>query len=243
METVRSRRRSRSAEARSPSRSSAQTRRRLALQKRRRARTRRLHPDAVRRRQGDSGGKKMYKEMAAQNRAVLADWTGQRLRTRAVVSAIFMIVTTSTAATTTAGTGLVLMSTYCAQRWAAANARPGSAPLPRGRLMPRVASAARSGKKQRCGDAAGAGGVARKKARSRCPHDRERSKCKGCEGGGHQHQRRRSKCKECGGAGICPHQRRRSRCKECHEKADEVDAGRTLPPPPPPPCGARRKRN
>ena len=42
------------------------------------------------------------------------------------------------------------------------------------------------------------GGGAPKKQRSKCPHQRERSKCK-----------------ECGGSSICPHQRRRNRCKEC----------------------------
>jgi hypothetical protein len=38
----------------------------------------------------------------------------------------------------------------------------------------------------------------KKKPRSVCPH-----------------QRQRSKCKECGGASICQHQRIRSRYKEC----------------------------
>ena len=42
------------------------------------------------------------------------------------------------------------------------------------------------------------GGGAAKTQHSKCPHQRERSKCK-----------------ECGGSGICPHQRQRSRCKEC----------------------------
>ena len=42
------------------------------------------------------------------------------------------------------------------------------------------------------------GGVASKTQRSKCPH-----------------QRQKSRCKECGGAGICPHQRIRSQCKEC----------------------------
>ena len=99
-----------------------------------------------------------------------------------------------------------------------------------------------AGKRRRCGDAdaAGEGGASRKKARSRCPHDRERSQCKECGGasicphqrersrckecGGAgicQHQRRRSECKECGGAGICPHQRIRSQCKECRTEANE----------------------
>ena len=78
------------------------------------------------------------------------------------------------------------------------------------------------GKRRRCGDPAGAEGAARKRARSRCPHDRERSQCKECGGAGIcQHQRQRSQCKECGGAGICPHQRIRSRCKVCQEEAND----------------------
>ena len=71
-------------------------------------------------------------------------------------------------------------------------------------------------KRRRCEDIAGAEGAARKKARSRCPHGRERSTCTECGGAGLcPHQRRRRQCKECGGAGICQHQRRRSKCKEC----------------------------
>ena len=71
---------------------------------------------------------------------------------------------------------------------------------------PSVAAAATmavgaAGKRRRCGKAAGEGGAAPKKARSRCPHDRERSKCK-----------------ECGGASLCQHQRRRTQCKECREE-------------------------
>jgi len=76
------------------------------------------------------------------------------------------------------------------------------------------------GKRRRCEDTAE--GAARKKARSICPHGRERSQCTECGGAGIcPHQRQRSRCKECGGAGICPHQRQRSRCKECREEADE----------------------
>ena len=66
-----------------------------------------------------------------------------------------------------------------------------------------VPAAAGAGKRRWSGDAAGAGGAAHKKGRSRCPHDRIRSRCK-----------------ECGGSGICPHQRRRSTCQECREEAD-----------------------
>jgi hypothetical protein len=51
-----------------------------------------------------------------------------------------------------------------------------------------------SSKRRRRGEAdAAEAGVATKKPRSVCPH-----------------QRKRSKCKECGGGSICPHQRQMS---------------------------------
>jgi len=53
------------------------------------------------------------------------------------------------------------------------------------------------GKRRWCGDAAGAEGAARNRARSRCPHDRESIKFK-----------------ECGGAGLCRYLHQRSTCKE-----------------------------
>ena len=60
------------------------------------------------------------------------------------------------------------------------------------------------------------GGGAPKKQRSKCPHQRQRSKCKECGGSSIcPHQRQRSRCKECGGSSLCPHQRQKSRCKEC----------------------------
>ena len=50
----------------------------------------------------------------------------------------------------------------------------------------------------------------------KCPHNRQRSRCKDCGGMGIcEHNRQKSKCRECGGASICPHQRVRSRCKDC----------------------------
>ena len=59
-------------------------------------------------------------------------------------------------------------------------------------------------------------GRAVKKSRPRCPHNRERYRCKECGGASIcEHNRQRSKCKECGGASICEHHRIRSRCKEC----------------------------
>jgi hypothetical protein len=73
-----------------------------------------------------------------------------------------------------------------------------------------------TGKRRVRGEADAAGGAAKKKPPSVCPHQRERSKCKECGGLGIcPHQRIRSQCKECGGASICQHQRRRSQCKEC----------------------------
>jgi len=75
-----------------------------------------------------------------------------------------------------------------------------------------------AGKRRRCGNAANAGGAEpnKKNARSRCPHDRDRSRCKECGGSGIcQHQRIRRQCKECGGSKMCQHRRRRSECKEC----------------------------
>ena len=53
-------------------------------------------------------------------------------------------------------------------------------------------------------------------ARQKCPHNRQKSRCKDCGGGSIcEHNRRRSRCKECGGGSICEHNRRRSRCKDC----------------------------
>ena len=73
-----------------------------------------------------------------------------------------------------------------------------------------------TGRRRGLGEADATGGAERKKPRSLCPHQRQRSQCKECGGGSIcPHQRRRRQCKECGGASICQHQRRRSECKEC----------------------------
>ena len=49
-----------------------------------------------------------------------------------------------------------------------------------------------------------------------CHHNRQRSRCRECEGRALcPHNRQRSYCKECGGRGICPHNRRRTLCREC----------------------------
>ena len=50
----------------------------------------------------------------------------------------------------------------------------------------------------------------------RCPHGRQKSRCKSCGGGSLcSHGRVRSRCKTCGGGSICPHGRERSGCKPC----------------------------
>ena len=73
-----------------------------------------------------------------------------------------------------------------------------------------------AGKRRVRGEADAAGGAAKKKPRSVCPHQRRRSRCKECGGTDIcPHQRQRSSCKECGGAGICQHLRQRNKCKEC----------------------------
>ena len=50
----------------------------------------------------------------------------------------------------------------------------------------------------------------------KCPHGRQRYRCKECGGSGIcEHGRRRSQCRECKGSGICGHGYYRSKCKEC----------------------------
>ena len=49
-----------------------------------------------------------------------------------------------------------------------------------------------------------------------CPHNRQKSICKECGGSSICiHNRQKSTCKECGGSGICPHNKIKSQCKEC----------------------------
>jgi hypothetical protein len=63
---------------------------------------------------------------------------------------------------------------------------------------------------------AGAGGGAVKKGGAKCPHIRQRSKCKQCGGASIcEHKHGRSECKQCGGARIGEHNRIRSTCKQC----------------------------
>jgi hypothetical protein len=49
-----------------------------------------------------------------------------------------------------------------------------------------------------------------------CPHNRQKSTCKDCNGVGIcEHNRIKNYCKECGGASICVHNREKSYCKAC----------------------------
>ena len=49
-----------------------------------------------------------------------------------------------------------------------------------------------------------------------CIHDKHKSRCRDCGGSGICiHDKHKSTCKECGGSGICIHNKQKSRCKEC----------------------------
>ena len=50
----------------------------------------------------------------------------------------------------------------------------------------------------------------------KCPHGRQRSRCKECKGSSFcPHDRQRRHCKECKGSSVCEHDRIRSTCREC----------------------------
>ena len=52
--------------------------------------------------------------------------------------------------------------------------------------------------------------------KNKCPHNRQKSKCKDCGGVSIcEHNKRKSRCKDCGGSQICPHNREKSTCKDC----------------------------
>ncbi len=54
------------------------------------------------------------------------------------------------------------------------------------------------------------------KPRQKCPHGRQRSRCKSCGGTGFcKHGRQKSMCRDCGGTSVCEHNRLRSKCKTC----------------------------
>ena len=79
----------------------------------------------------------------------------------------------------------------------------------------------RSRKEEGVGDfkssgGAGSGAVQALRRQTRCPHNRQRSKCRDCGGSSIcPHQRQKRECKDCGGSSVCAHSRIRSRCKEC----------------------------
>jgi hypothetical protein len=92
----------------------------------------------------------------------------------------------------------------------------GEAVEKRKRALPEGAGTAGKAQRGEGVGGAGAGGGAVKKGPAKCPHNRQKSRCKECGGASIcEHNRQRSQCKECGGASICEHNRRRSRCKEC----------------------------
>lgn len=50
----------------------------------------------------------------------------------------------------------------------------------------------------------------------KCPHNREKYRCKDCGGKGIcEHNRVRIQCKECGGSQICKHNKFKASCKDC----------------------------
>lgn len=50
----------------------------------------------------------------------------------------------------------------------------------------------------------------------KCPHKRQKSKCRDCNGSGIcEHNKVKTYCKLCNGPGLCEHKRQKSRCKEC----------------------------
>jgi hypothetical protein len=52
--------------------------------------------------------------------------------------------------------------------------------------------------------------------KKKCPHDKQKSKCKECGGGSIcKHNKQKSQCKECGGSSICKHNIQKSHCKKC----------------------------
>ena len=54
--------------------------------------------------------------------------------------------------------------------------------------------------------------------RTKCEHDRQRARCRECEGVYIcKHDRQRNRCKDCNGVSICNHDRERTRCKICSD--------------------------
>jgi len=52
--------------------------------------------------------------------------------------------------------------------------------------------------------------------KNKCPHDRQKSKCRDCDGIGIcEHKRQKYKCINCDGPDICKHKLQRQWCKTC----------------------------
>ena len=50
----------------------------------------------------------------------------------------------------------------------------------------------------------------------KCPHGRQRHRCRECGGSSFcEHGRQRRQCRDCGGSSICQHGRRRAECRDC----------------------------
>jgi len=56
----------------------------------------------------------------------------------------------------------------------------------------------------------------RNKLKNKCPHDRQKQKCRDCGGIGIcKHNRQKYQCYDCGGSDVCKHKLQRYYCKTC----------------------------
>ena len=56
--------------------------------------------------------------------------------------------------------------------------------------------------------------------RKKCPHNRQKDKCRDCGGVGIcEHGKRKGRCVPCKGSQICQHDKDKSQCRECHGSA------------------------
>jgi len=56
----------------------------------------------------------------------------------------------------------------------------------------------------------------RYKLKNKCPHDRQKQKCRDCDGIGIcKHNRQKYRCIDCGGSDVCKHKLQRQWCKTC----------------------------
>ena len=52
----------------------------------------------------------------------------------------------------------------------------------------------------------------------KCPHGKQKSKCRDCGGVSFcEHDRRRTICRDCGGGSVCEHNKERNKCKLCSD--------------------------